>query len=127
MPIPTNCIFGENIAHNTFVVFVVRGAVISAIVKQRRGAVSVTITIVTIPISVAGVGRRVGIVGRIRVIGIFIGSVWVGVPARPRRPPPWNAEVADKDDFIGPVEATKPFISTKVAVIEMVKASKAQG
>jgi hypothetical protein len=125
MPIPTNCIFGENIAHNTFVVLVVRGAVISAIVKQRRVAVSVTITKVAIPISVAGVGRRVGIGGRIRVI--FIGSVWIGVPARPRTPPPWYAGVADKDDFIGPVEATKPFISTKVAVIEMVKASKAQG
>jgi hypothetical protein len=33
MAIPRNCVFGENITHNTFIIFEVRGAVISAIVK----------------------------------------------------------------------------------------------
>ena len=55
MAVPRNCVFGENIAHNTFIIFVVRGAVIAAIVSPRRVAVSVTIAIVTIPVSVAGV------------------------------------------------------------------------
>src|SRR5205823_8951563 len=124
MAVPRNCVFGENIAHSTFVViFVVRAAVIAAVVTPRRVAICVTIAIVTIPISVAGV------VGRIRIIRISVGSVWevAPVPTPPRTPPPWKAEVADKDDFIETVEATKPIISIKVAVVETVKASKAQG
>jgi hypothetical protein len=105
MAVPRDCVFGENIAYNTFIIFVVRGAVISAIVKERRVAVSVTIAIVTIPVSVAGVVGRIGIVRRIRVLRRIIGSVWVvtRVPA----PPPWKAEVADKDDFIETVGASK--------------------
>ena len=118
MVIPRNCVFGENVAHNAFIIFEVRGAVISAIVKQRRVAVSVTITIVTIPVSVAGVIGRIGIVGRVRILRIFVRSVWVvaPVPSPPRTP--WKAEVADDDDFIEMVEATKPIISIKVAVDE---------
>ena len=68
MAIPRNGVFGENIAHNTFIIFVVRGAVIPAIVKQRRVAVSVTIAIVTIPVSVAGVVGRIRVVGRIGIL-----------------------------------------------------------
>jgi hypothetical protein len=116
--VPRNCVFGENIAHNTFIViFVVRGAVIAAIVTRRR--VGISLAIVTIA----------GVVRRIRILRIFVGSVWVvaPVPAAPRTPPPWKAEVADKDDFIETVEAMKPIISIKVAVVETVKASKAQG
>jgi hypothetical protein len=109
MAIPGNCIFGENVAHNTFIIFVVRGVVIAAIVKQRRIAVSVTIAIVTIPVSVAGVVGRIGIVRRIGILRIFVGSVWViaRVPARPGTPPPWKAEVADKDDFIETAKASR--------------------
>src|SRR5262249_54818344 len=86
MAVPRNCVFGENIAHSTFIVIsVVRGAVIAAIVTPRRVAISViiagrpiTIAIVTIPVSVAG----------------GVGAVWVApVPAPPRAPiptpPPW--------------------------------------
>src|SRR5207248_2343571 len=122
MAIPRNCVFGENIAHDTFIIFVVRGGVIAAIVSPRRVAVSITIAIVTIPVSVAEVGR-------IRILRIFVGSVWVvaPVPAPRTTPPPWKAEVADKDDFIETVEATKPIISIKVAVVETVKTWRAQG
>src|SRR5260370_24013838 len=123
MAVPRNCVFGENIAHSTFVVvFVVRAAVIAAVVISRRVAISVTIAIVTIPVSVAGV------VGRIRIIRISVGSVWgvAPVPTPPSTPPPWKAEVADKDDIIETVEAPKPIISIKVSIVETVKASKAQ-
>src|SRR6266478_6209633 len=111
MAVPRNCVFGENIAHSTFIViFVVRAAVIAAVITPRRVAVS-------------------GVVGRIRIFRIFVGSVWVvaPVPTPPRTPPPWKAEVADKNDFIETVEAPKPIISIKVAVVETVKGSKAQG
>ena len=40
---------------------------------------------------------------------------------------PWKAEVADKDDFIETVRATKAMMSIKVAVVETVKAWQAQG
>src|SRR4029079_17104775 len=80
MLVPGNCVFGENIAHNTFIIFVVTAAVISAIVKQRR--VAVAETIVTIPVSVAGVVGRIGLVGQIGVPGIFVGSVCVVAPVR---------------------------------------------
>src|SRR5262245_26746106 len=102
MAVPRNCVFGENIAHRTFmVIFVVRGAVIAAIVTRRRVVISVVI------VTVAGVVRR------IRILRIFVGSVRVvaPVPAPPRTPPPWKAEGADKDDFIETVEAMKPIIS----------------
>ena len=124
MAVPRNCVFGENIAHSTFtVVFVVRAAVIAAAVSPRWVGKSVTIAIGTIAVSVAGV------VGRMRILRIFVGSVWLvaPVPVPPRTPPPRNAEVADKDDFIEPMEAAKPITSIKVAVVESVKASKAQG
>ena len=129
MAVPRNCVFGENIAHNTFIIFVVRGAVIAAIVSPRRVAVSVTIAIVTIPVSVAGVVGRIRIVGWIRILRIFVGSVWVvaPAPAPPRTPPPWRGEVADKDVFVEMLEATKPIISIKVSIVETVKASTAQG
>ena len=137
MAVPRNLVFGENIAHSTFIViFVVRAAVIAAVVTPRRVAISViiagrpiTIAIVTIPVSVAGVVGRIRIVGWIRILRIFVGSVWVvaPVPAPPRTPPPWKAEVADKDDFVEMPEATKPIISIKSAIVETVKASKAQG
>jgi hypothetical protein len=124
--VPRNCVFGENIAHSTFIViFVVRAAVIAVItvITGRRVAISVTIAIVTIPVSVAGAG-----VGRIRIFRILVGAVCVGtpVPTPPRSPPPRKSEIADKDDFIETVEATKPIISIKVAVVETVKRSKAQ-
>src|SRR5229473_1102326 len=104
MAVPRNCVFGENIAHSTFIViFVVRAAVIAAVVTPRQVAISVTVA---------------GVVGRIRIFRIFVGSVWAvaPVPTPPRTPPPWKAEVADKDDFIETVEAPKPIISIKVAV-----------
>src|SRR5205823_10099746 len=124
MAVPRNCVFGENIAHSTFVViFVVRAAVIAAVVTPRRVAISVTIAIVTILVSVAGVE------GRIRIIRISVGSVWVvaPVPAPPRTPPPWKAEDADKDDFFEMVEVMKSIISIKSSNVETVKATKAQG
>jgi hypothetical protein len=40
-------------------------------------------------------------------------------------PPPWKPKVANKDDFIEMVEATKPIASIKVAVVETVKRPKA--
>src|SRR5205814_8073188 len=102
MAVPRNCVFGENIAHDTFIIFVVRGAVIAAIVSPRRIAVSVTIAIVTIPVSVAGV------VGRIGILGICVRSVLVvaPVPDQRRPPPPWNAEIAATADLMDMVEAT---------------------
>jgi hypothetical protein len=131
MAIPSDCVFGENIAHSTFIViFVVRAAVIAAVVTPIWVAILVTIAgrpitiaIVTILISVARVE------GGIRIFRISVGSVWVvaPVPVPPWTPPPWKAEVADKNDFIETVEAPKPIISIKVGVVETVKASKAQG
>jgi hypothetical protein len=116
MVIPGNRVFGEEIAHNTFiVVFVVHGAVIAAVVQQRWIDIAVTKPIATIA----------GVVGRIRICRIFIGSLWVvsPIPAPPGTPPPWKAEVADKDDFIETVEVTKPMISMKLAVVGIVKAA----
>jgi hypothetical protein len=114
MAVPRKCVFGENIAHSTFIViFVVRAAVIAAVVTPIRVAIYVTIAgrlitlaIITISVSVAGV------VGRIRIFRILVGSVWAvaPVPTPPRTPPPSKAEVADKDDLIETVEATKPII-----------------
>jgi hypothetical protein len=118
MVIPGNRVFGEEIAHNTFIlIFVVHGAVIAAVVQQRWIDKAVTKPIATVPVSVAGV------VGRIRICRIFIGSLWVvsPIPAPPRTPPPWKAEVADKDDFVETVEVTKPMISMKLAVVGIVK------
>src|SRR5205085_794032 len=125
MAVPRDCIFGENVAHSTFIViFVVRAAVITAIgvvILVTIAGRPITIGIVSILISVAGVE------GRIRIFRISVGSVWVvaPVPVPPWTPPPWKAEVADKDDFLEMIEATKPMISMK-AVVETVKASKAQ-
>ena len=95
---------------------------VGIVVHHRWIGIAVANAIVTIPVSVAG------IVGRIRIFRIFVGSVWVvaPVPVPPRTPPPWRAEVADKDDFLEMIEATKPMISIK-AVVETVKTSKAQG
>src|SRR4029077_3662748 len=131
MVVPRNCVFGQNIAHNTFIViFVVCAAVIAAVVTPIRVAIYVTIAgrlitiaIVTIPVSVAGVEGWIGI------LRISVGSVWVvtPVPAPPRTPPPWRGEVANKDDLIEMLEASKPIISIKVSIVETVKASKAQG
>jgi hypothetical protein len=120
MAVPRNFVFRENIAHSTLIVIGV------VVVIQRRVHISViiagrpiTIAIVTIPVSVAGV---------IGWIGIYGGLVWVDpVPIPPRTPPPWRGEVADKDDFVEMLEAMKPIISIKVSVVETVKASKAQG
>jgi hypothetical protein len=120
MAVPRNFIFRENIAHSTLIVIGV------VVVPQRRGDISViiagrpiTIAIVTIPGFVAGV------IGR---IGIIVGSVWVGpVRGPPRTPPPWRGKVADKDDFVEMLEATKPISSIKVFIVEAVKALKAQG
>src|SRR4051794_10481726 len=114
MVIPRNCVFGENIAHYTFIIFEVRGAVISAIVKRRRVAVSVTIARDTVTVF------RAGVVGRI-ILRICVGWLWVAPVRSPPRTP-WKAEVADKDDFIETVEATRPITSIQVAVVETVKA-----
>src|SRR5436305_12844832 len=80
MAVPRNFVFRENIAHSTLIVIVV------VVVSQRRIDISViiagrsiTITIVTIPVSVAGV---------VGWIGICVGSVWVdAVPAPPSTRP----------------------------------------
>src|SRR5437867_9436878 len=128
MAVPSNCVFGENVAYSTFIViFVVRAAVIAPVVTPIWVAILVTIagrpiTIATVLISVAGVEGRIGI------IRISVGSIWVVAPVpAPPGTPPWKAEVADKDDFLETVEATKPIISTKIDAVETVKASKAQG
>src|SRR5438552_14493890 len=120
MTVPRNFVFREDIAHRTLIVIGV------VVVIQRRVDISViiagrpiTIAIVTISVSVAGV---------IGGIGIYVRFVWVDpVPAPPRTPPPWRGEVADKDDLVEMLEAMKPIISIKVSVVETVKASKAQG
>src|SRR5205814_6332105 len=126
MAVPRNFVFREDIAHSTLIVIgVVRAAVIAAVGTQRRVDISViiagrpiTIAIVTISVSVAGV---------IGGIGIYVRFVWVDpVPTPPRTPPPWRGEVADKDDFVEMLEAMKSIISIKVSVVETVKASKAQ-
>src|SRR5215471_7316969 len=96
------------------VISLVRAGVIAAVVIPRRVAISVIIARLTIPVSVAGV------VGRRGIIRISVGSVWVTpVPAPPRTPapapprtpaptpPPRKAEVADKDDLVEIVEALK--------------------
>ena len=55
-------------------------------------------------------------------------SVRVGpVPGPPRTTPPWRGEVANKDDFVDMLEATKPISLIKVFIVETVKASKVQG
>jgi hypothetical protein len=120
MAVPRNLVFGENIAHSTLIVIGVvvviqRRVDISVIISGRR----ITIAIITIPISVAGVvGWK----------GIYVGSVWVDpVPAPPRPPPPSRGEVADKDDLVEMPEAMKPIVSIKVSLVDPVKASKAQG
>src|SRR5215472_18799692 len=115
------------------VISLVRAAVIAAGVTPRRVAISVIIAgrpiiiaIVTIPVSVAGV------VGRIGINRISVGSVWVTpVPAPPRTPappppripaptpPPWKAEVADKDDVVEVVEVVESVES--VEVVEVVE------
>src|SRR6266480_353461 len=121
MAVPRNCVFGEDITHNAFIgIFVVRAAVIAAVVQHRWIDIAVTKAIVTVAVTIAGV------VGRIRIFRIFVRFVWVvaPVPTPPRTPPPSRAEVADKDDFIKTVEATKPIISIKVAIVETVKGSK---
>src|SRR4051794_1750425 len=124
MLVPRNCVFGEHIAHNTFIIFVVRAAVISAIVKRRRIAIAVT---VTIPVPIAGVVGRIRMVGRIGIVRILIGSVCVvaPVPSLPRTP--WKAEVADKDDLMETVRAMKAIMSIKVAVVETINVWQAQG
>ena len=131
MAVPGSFVFGENITHSTLIViFVVRAAIIAAVVTPIWVAIYVTIggrliniAIVTIPVSVAGIEGWIGIIRR-----ICVGSVWLvaPVPAPPRTPPPWKAEIADKDDFVEMLEATKSIISIKVSIVETVKASKAQ-
>src|SRR5438876_472656 len=127
MVVPSNCVFGQNVAHSTFIViFVVRAAVIAAVVTPKWVAIFVTIAgrtisiaiaIATILISVAGVEGRIGI------IRISVGSVWVvaPVPVPPGTPPPWKAEVADKDDFLETVEATKPSSRPKSTPLKRLK------
>src|SRR5919204_3519771 len=77
MAVPSNCVFGENVAHSTFSVhFVVRAAGKDAVEIPQWVVISVTIAgrpitiaIVTILISVAGIE------GRIRIFRISVGSV----------------------------------------------------
>jgi hypothetical protein len=131
MAVPRDCVFGENIAHSTLIViFVIRAGVIAAVVTPIRVVISVTIAgrpitiaIVSILISVAGVE------GGIRILRKSGGSVWVvaPVPTPPGTPPPWRGEVADKDNFVEMLKATKPIVSIKVSIVETVKVSKAQG
>src|SRR5215471_13625283 len=122
------------------VISLVRAGVIAAVVIPRWVAISVIIAgrpiiiaRVTIPVSVAGV------VGRRGIIRISVGSVWVTpAPAPPRTPapPPWKAEVADKDDVVEIVEsveavesieavkAVKAVIPNETAIIEAVETTK---
>src|SRR4030095_8558641 len=96
MAVPRNFVFGENIAHSTLIVIGVvvviqRRVDISVIIAGRP--ITITITIITIPGSVARV-----VVGW---IGICVGFVRVDpVRTPPRTPPPRRGEVADKDDFV---------------------------
>src|SRR5215469_4022622 len=84
MVVPGNCVFGEHIAHSTFIIiFVIGAAVIATIVTPIRVAIYVTIAgrpitiaIVTILISIAGVE------GWIRRLRISVGSVWVVAPVQ---------------------------------------------
>jgi hypothetical protein len=119
MAVPRNFVFGDNVAHGTLIVIGI------VVVIQRRLYIPIiiagrcrNIARVTIPVS------RAGVVGG---IGRHVGCVWVNpVPVPPRTPPPWRSEVADKDDFVETLETMKPIVSTKVSVVETVKASKAQ-
>src|SRR4029077_14944629 len=119
MAVPGNCVFGENIAHGTFIViFVVRAAVIGTVVTPIWVAILVTIPGRPITIAIVTILKSVaGVEGRIGIIRISVGSVWVvaPVPVPPGPPPPRKAEVADKDNF------------PETIAVEMVKASKAQG
>src|SRR5204862_7745871 len=102
MAVSGNCVFGEYVAYSTFIViFVVRAAVIAPVVTPIWVAILVTIagrpiTIAIVLISVVGVEGRIGI------IRISVGSIWVvaPVPVPPGTPPPWTAEVPDNDDFL---------------------------
>src|SRR6266550_2569168 len=42
-------------------------------------------------------------------------------PTRPRTPPPWKAEVADKDDVVEVVEMMESMIPNEAAIIESVE------
>jgi hypothetical protein len=126
MAVPRNFVFGEDIAHSTLIVIgVVGAAVIAPVVTQRR--VDISVIVAGRPITIAIVTIRVSVAG---VLGWIVsgGFVWVDpVPVPPRTPPPCRGEVADKDDFVEMLEAMKPITSIKVSIIETVKASKAQG
>src|SRR5438552_18171428 len=93
MAVPSNCVFGQNVAHSTFIViFVIRAAVIAAVVTPKWIAIFVTIAGRTIAIAIAIILISVaGVEGRIGIIRMSVGSVWVVAPVSvtPRTPPPW--------------------------------------